>query len=261
MNQIKFSIITVCYNASNCIAETIDSLLSQKFTDYEYLIQDGKSTDDTMNQIEKITSGKQRVYVCSETDEGIYDAMNKALKKAKGEYIFFLNAGDCFADDAVLERVSEFIEKNNVDIAYGNIVQIQNGSQEIRKFGKFCQSDLYFLIGSCICHQAMFAKRALFEKKRFNIQYQVCADREWLMFQKKNGAVIKAMNFLVATILVEGFSSSHVRELEQETEECLKAYYCKKEWIYKVILGCKRNKIIERMLSSLEKALFVRRKG
>ena len=81
------------------------------------------------------------------------------------------------------------------------------------------------------------------------------------MFQKKNGAVIKAMNFLVATILVEGFSSSHVRELEQETEECLKAYYCKKEWIYKVILGCKRNKIIERMLSSLEKALFVRRKG
>ena len=88
MYQSRFTIITVCYNAVDYIGDTIESLLKQKFTDYEYIIQDGMSVDGTMEKIVEKTSGNIKVDICSEKDVGIYDAMNKALKRAGGEFIF-----------------------------------------------------------------------------------------------------------------------------------------------------------------------------
>lgn len=259
MSQIRFTIITVCYNAEKYIRETMDSLFGQKFRNYEYLIQDGKSSDKTIELIEKYTEGKTEVQVCSQADQGIYDAMNRALKRARGEYIFFLNAGDCLADDMVLARTSEYIDKCNADIVYGDIIQIENEHRERRRFGNLCKNDLHFLIGSCICHQAMFARRELFAGKNFNTKYEVCADREWLMFQKRNGADLKAMCFPVASVRVEGFSSEHVEELEKETSECLQRYYGNGAWIYKTLLKMKKNEGIARNLRNLERIFFVRR--
>lgn len=256
--KVKFTVITVCYNAVDVITETIKSLLSQKFSEYEYIIQDGGSTDGTLEEVRKLTGGRAGVSIYSETDAGIYDAMNKALVKAKGEYVFFLNAGDCLVNDAVLLRVNEYIGSHSADIVYGDIIQVQGEKRELRKYGRFCQSSIYFLMGACICHQAIFAKRELFDRKGFDITYQVCADREWLLFQKKNDAVFGVMSFTISEVLIEGFSSNHINELEQETEECLRKYYGRKSCIYILLLTIKKNGLIVKVLRRLERSFFVR---
>ena len=259
MELTRFAIITVCYNAEDYISDTIDSLLKQKYTNYHYIIQDGMSTDNTMNRIIEKTADNPKVDVCSEKDDGIYDAMNRALSRVHGEYVFFLNAGDCLADDTVLARVNEYIGRSSADIVYGNIFQIQGNRKELRRFGNLCKSSLYFCVGSCICHQAIFAKKDLFERKKFDIRYRVCADREWLMFCQKEGVTMGRMGFVVASVLVEGFSSNHVKELEKEAEKCITKYYGKKVYIYKILLGIKKNALIAKGFGKLDRTFFVRR--
>ena len=163
------------------------------------------------------------------------------------------------ADNGVLARVNEYIERSSADIVYGNVFQVQKNKKELRRYGNLCKSNFYFYMGSCICHQAMFVKRELFKRKIFDINYLVCADREWLMFQKKNGVVMEAMQFPVSIVLIEGFSSGHVKELEKETAKCLRSYYGKGVWIYKALLMMKKNMLVGNALKGLEKIFFVRR--
>lgn len=92
--DIKITIITVCFNAEQTLRETIQSVLGQTFQDYEYLIIDGNSSDKTLDIVKEYKSDKIKLY--SEDDRGIYNAMNKGIAKAKGEYLYFLNAGDSF---------------------------------------------------------------------------------------------------------------------------------------------------------------------
>ena len=122
--MIKFSIITVCYNAEQYIKRTIQSVLEQDMNDYEYIIKDGKSTDGTMEIVHTMLCENDHIHLISEKDNGIYDAMNAAIDQAKGEYLFFLNAGDCFANASVLNQVKMFLERTEADVAYGNIIQI-----------------------------------------------------------------------------------------------------------------------------------------
>ena len=150
MRRIRFTIITVCYNAEKYIKETVQSVLKQTFCDYEYIIEDGLSTDTTLKLAISLTDNNEKVIINSIPDQGIYDAMNKALEHATGEYIFFLNAGDCFSDDRVLERTSAFLDKHNADIAYGNIVQIDGEKESVRKYGRIYQRKLFYLSGDCI---------------------------------------------------------------------------------------------------------------
>ena len=138
MYQYKFTIITVCYNAEKYIKETIESVLKQNFQDYEYIIKDGKSKDSTLTIIHSMVEENDRFHVVSDTDQGIYDAMNQAVSLAKGEYVIFLNAGDCLTDNCMLKNVNEFIQKKPVDVAYGNILQIGNNGERLRKYGQIC---------------------------------------------------------------------------------------------------------------------------
>ena len=98
-----FSVIIVSFNASNTIEKTIQSVLAQSFTDYEIVVKDAVSTDDTLRYIPQ----NDKIAVYSEKDGGIYDGMNTAIKYAKGKYLIFLNCGDCFADNEVLQKVYE----------------------------------------------------------------------------------------------------------------------------------------------------------
>ena len=104
-----FSIITVCYNAQEVIGNTIKSTLNQSFHDFEYVIVDGDSQDNTFPSIQKIVSAyvQRNIKIVSEPDKGIYDAMNKATRMASGTYCLFMNAGDTFHSDDVLEKVAE----------------------------------------------------------------------------------------------------------------------------------------------------------
>ena len=124
-NQIKLpkiTIITVCYNSEKTIKDTLDSVLKQSFVDYEHLIIDGKSKDNTLKIIkdyEMKYDGKLRVI--SEKDKGIYDAMNKGIKNAKGNIIGILNSDDIFADKDVLHKIYEAFERENCQGIYGDL--------------------------------------------------------------------------------------------------------------------------------------------
>ena len=114
----KISIITVCFNAADIIEKTVLSVLSQSYTDYEYIIIDGGSTDGTMEVLNRYS--KQIATIISEPDRGIYDAMNKGISKAHGEWVNFMNAGDTFVDSDVLSKVFEKSYTSDICFLYSD---------------------------------------------------------------------------------------------------------------------------------------------
>nr|WP_315243909.1 glycosyltransferase family 2 protein [uncultured Flavobacterium sp.] len=162
------TIITVCYNVSSTIEKTILSVINQNFSDFEYIIIDGGSTDDTLEIIKKY---KDRIsFWLSEPDAGIYDAMNKGIKLATGEWINFMNAGDVFYDMQILKKVfsidrfSDVIYGDNMlCYRWGNIVLAPDDIEKTRDFMVFG-------------HQTVFAKSKLLLKYLFDTNYKIAAD-------------------------------------------------------------------------------------
>ncbi|MGB4839007.1 MAG: glycosyltransferase family 2 protein, partial [Saprospiraceae bacterium] len=159
MDHLKLSIITVTYNAEPFIESTLISVAEQTFTDYEHLIIDGASDDTTLEVVKKYERNQLRVF--SEPDKGLYDAMNKAIQKAKGEYIIFLNAGDVFYDEGTLTQV--FTKSNGEDFIYGNTVVVGKGGKtrpyHKKKPDQSVVSYRSFINGMVICHQSMIVRR------------------------------------------------------------------------------------------------------
>lgn len=252
MRKPRFTIITVCYNAEKCIVGTVQSVLQQTFCNFEYIIEDGVSKDSTLELATSLTQGNERVSIFSMPDQGIYDAMNKALDHATGEYIFFLNAGDRFCDDKVLERTSAFLDAHKADIAYGNIVQLDGEQKSVRNYGKLYRRKLFYLTGDCICHQAIFGRRELFLKRKFDTNYKICADRDWQLFWLGHKAKFFPMPFEVADVLIDGFSRAHIADYEKEVKACITYYFRRTVWIYSLILLLKKNEGILKALRKIE---------
>jgi glycosyltransferase involved in cell wall biosynthesis len=181
----KLSIITVCFNAAPLIQKTLFSALHQTFQDFELVIIDGGSEDNTLELLQPFQSKIGQLV--SEKDNGIYDAMNKGVCLAKGEWVYFLNAGDAFFDDLVLEKV--FIEINMAmpDFLYAK-VQTLNEPTGIDYVAGEAVTLKDFWHKYPICHQATFAKREIFNQIGiFNTNYQLISDTEWFirLFKKK----------------------------------------------------------------------------
>ena len=256
MRKPRFTIITVCYNAEKYITGTVQSVLQQTFCDYEYIIEDGVSTDTTLKLAITLTDSNEKIKIFSAPDQGIYDAMNKALEHATGEYIFFLNAGDCFCDDKALERTSAFLDTHKADIAYGNIVQIDGGQKSVRKYGKLYRRKFFYLTGDCICHQAIFGRRELFLKRKFDTNYKICADRDWQLFWLNQKAVFLPMFFEVADVLVDGFSREHLDDYEREVKVCITNYFRKLACIYSFVTSMKKNAVMLKTLRTVEEIFW-----
>ena len=167
MENPFFSIVVVSFNAEQSIAKTINSVLEQSFENYEIVVKDGASKDNTLENIPK--SEKIRVY--STKDGGIYDAMNEAVGYANGEYICFLNCGDFFAHTSVLSDISAAIQKSQCSVVYGDYKRkgvIQKQPNTLSDF------DLY---RSPLCHQTMFIKKQLFQiHGNYDTSFKICAD-------------------------------------------------------------------------------------
>lgn len=260
--KILITVITVCFNAEKFIEKTMDSVLEQTYENIEYIIKDGESTDRTNEIInsyeDKFEQKGIRFYHIVGKDGGIYDAMNNAIEKACGQYVHFLNAGDYFTDNNVLKNTEVFIRKTNADVTYGDIILVDGERQRLRKYKKVCSKKAYFLSGDCICHQAMFAKRKLFMNKKFDLRYKVCADKEWQLYQISEGKKFMPMKFVVASVLVDGFSSSHLSELEGETKICVDSYIRSLAWVYDIINCMKHNAVTVRILRAAGNMLFTR---
>lgn len=163
----KISVITVCYNAANTIKDTILSVLNQTYNNIEYIIIDGNSTDGTLDIIREYS--ERIAYIVSEPDRGIYDAMNKGIKIASGNWINFMNAGDSYYSDHVLEQITNYMSNNN-SLYYGDAWV---NSIKKRYWGKF--TSIKLSIGN-ICHQSIFYPTIYLHKNPFDINYKIFAD-------------------------------------------------------------------------------------
>ena len=259
---MKISVITVCYNAEKVIQQTIQSVMNQSYTDIEYIIIDGASTDGTMELVKKYTDDKRVRYI-SEPDNGIYDAMNKGIRLATGDYLEFLNAGDVFVNNDVIKSVVQKIEENPADVMYGDIVyEYPDKTTNIRVYGQFCSSLFYYLLGDCINHQAIFAKRECFEQRVFNTKYQICADREWMIRVKKDGKSFRAMNFQICKYpLDEDSVSIKNKELsDKEAELCVKEHLKAGYPVFWMLDKIRSGKVSSRALHWCYKFVFLREK-
>ena len=165
-----FSIITVTYNAESIVENTMKSIFSQTYTNYEYIVIDGNSTDDTVNIIQQYRD-KIDIFIC-EKDNGIYDAMNKGIKFATGQYINFMNCGDYFVNNEVLEKVSKKLQDDSA-VIYGNaIYQTIVGKYKVYP----CTIDKTIQRRMPFNHQCTFVKTEIAKNHLFDTSYKVSGD-------------------------------------------------------------------------------------
>lgn len=209
MNPIV-SIVTVSYNAIRYIKPTLDSVVSQTYPNIEYIIIDGGSKDGTLNMLYEYASYFS--YFVSEPDAGIYDAMNKAIKVAKGDWIIFMNAGDSFVDSKVLERVFSSVAYKDMDVIYGDtIVKYPWGNCSIAS-GFFGAND----INLPFCHQSVFVRTSLMKKYPFDLSYKVAADYNFFYTLYKQERNFLHIDVPISLYDAIGFSTNRVVETYKE---------------------------------------------
>lgn len=183
----KVSVITVCYNAEEFIENAINSVLNQTYENIEYIIIDGASTDNTVSIINKYKS--QIAFFLSEPDNGMYEAMNKGIKTATGDILYFLNSDDVFYDEYIVKNVVKMFQRNNdVELIYGPIIIRDPTTNEsfIKPHDYITKS---FFIYNAICQQGIFYKANVFNKcGQFDTTYKIVGDYEWVLraFYKYN---------------------------------------------------------------------------
>ncbi len=224
MDTPRISIITVCFNEKK-IEATCQSIVCQNWRDFEWIVVDGGSTDGTVDILNKYRD-HMSVFI-SEKDSGIYNAMNKGISHAQGEYLIFMNGGDYFLDPYALERV--FAHNTwKEDIIYCDALFLKkDGSTLLREF-KDSQTDLSeFLAYSSFAHQATFIRRNLFEQYGgYNEKHKIVSDWEkWIEFIVVHHATCKHCNRIVAIHNYNGISSQFTKEHLDERANVLTQYY------------------------------------
>jgi glycosyltransferase involved in cell wall biosynthesis len=177
MANPRLSIITINLNNSDGIRKTIESVVNQTFTDYEFVVIDGGSTDGSVDVIKEY---KEKIaYWISEPDKGIYNAMNKGILHAGGEYLQFLNSGDCLHDENTLAIVFE--KPRTADIIYGHLNNVYEKGNRVHKVPEECQISLIYFFNNTLAHPSVFFARRLFENGMYDETYRIGADKKFLI--------------------------------------------------------------------------------
>ena len=211
-----FSIITVCLNAENEIEETIHSVLQQDFTDFEYIIQDGLSNDQTV----KIAESFQEAFadkgisfrIVSQKDQGTYDAMNKARQRAIGKWILFMNAGDWFVDGNILSCVSRNENLNIADIIYGDVI-LRN--HNLYKYLKARELE-HIRVSLPFSHQSVFVKKELLDSHPFSLQYRICSDHRFFLQMYHERKKFSYLPIAISIFEINGVSSDEKAKNEEK---------------------------------------------
>jgi glycosyltransferase involved in cell wall biosynthesis len=216
--KAKLSIITVCYNDKKGLTRTIESVKRQTFKDYEYIIIDGGSTDGSYDVIQENLDHID--YWVSEKDNGIYNAMNKGVAVAKGEYCFMLNSDDILASPNTLEKI--FHHNPSADIVYGNLAIMKKGRlKKVNKYPSRLNAYSFYRTQSSIHQQASFTKRTVFDKVGlFKENYKINAD--WVFFFESiivNNLSYKYYNLVISIFSSEGISSNKSSDLGEKTRK------------------------------------------
>ena len=217
---MKFSIITINFNNKGGLQKTIDSVVSQSFKDYEWIVIDGGSTDGSRELLEQ--NRDCFAFWCSEQDKGIYNAINKGLHHANGEYIQFLNSGDWLYNDTVLEKALVLIDGKQ-DIYYGDYVQVNDGGR-LNPITLPEELGFFFFPYNNICHQATFYRRTLFEDNPYDESFSIVSD--WAMNLKLlfEGRTFKHLNQFIVYYDNQGKSAAADSKHHEERTAALDKY-------------------------------------
>lgn len=220
-----FSIITITYNASKELPATMQSVAEQTFVDFEHLIIDGASKDNTVDIARNMASPGMSIF--SEPDKGLYDAMNKGLRKAKGKYLIFLNAGDAFHDQDVLMCMSK-VASDDIDIIYGDTNLVDANRMFVAKRHLSVPEKLTFRSfrkGMLVCHQAFVVRREL--APEYDLKYRFSADYEWCLRCLKNTSYMRCKNLhkVVIDYLVDGLTDKNHKASLKERFVIMAQYF------------------------------------
>lgn len=221
-----FSIITITYNAEKELLPTVVSVKEQTCQDFEHIIVDGASTDDTLAVARR--NGVEGMRIVSEPDKGLYDAMNKGLRMAKGDYVIFLNAGDTFASPMTLEQYADASREGSPDIIYGDTLVVDEGRNVIKARHLSVPEELSFesfSYGMLICHQAFCVKRSI--APEYDLSYRFSADYDWTINCIRETIPAKCRNLHCVTIhyLDAGMTEKNKRASLMERFEIMKKHY------------------------------------
>lgn len=213
---MKLSIITVNLNNKSGLQKTIDSVISQTYKDFEWIIIDGGSTDGSKELIKKYS--QYITYWVSEPDKGIYNAMNKGIVKAKGEYLLFLNSGDYLINTNIIEQAFPFM--NNADFVYGSL-QLVNRDGDIKIWDIPIDSVTgEFFLNDTMPHPATFIKKEkLLQYGGYDESYKIAADWKFFMDAILFGnSSLKKMPFVVSVFSEDGISSTQLTQVKSERQ-------------------------------------------
>ncbi len=219
------SIITVTYNAASTLPATLRSVGEQTCRNFEHLIIDGASTDATLQLVDEAAITEARAF--SSPDKGLYDAMNKGLAKARGEYVVFLNAGDSFHAPTTLQSIADAIKENDFPgVVYGQTDIVDSnrnriGERHLRAPERLTADS--FKHGMLVCHQAFVVKRDITED--YDLRYRFSADYEWCIRCLKKSQSNVYIPEVVIDYLNEGVTTANHRKSLIERFRIMCHYY------------------------------------
>lgn len=220
------SVVTVCYNAASTLEDTIQSVISQTYRHVEYIIVDGASTDGTTEIIKRYRGHISRVL--SEPDRGLYDAMNKGLGMATGDYVCFLNAGDSFHEDETLALMVRTLPVYTTlpDVVYGETALVDSEGHLIRMRRLSAPARLTwksFRLGMLVCHQAFFARRDI--APQYDLQYRFSSDFDWCIRVMKQAGTLHNTHLVIIDYLDEGMTTRNRRASLMERFRIMAHHY------------------------------------
>lgn len=205
---MNISIITVNYNNLSGLRKTLESVISQSRKDYEWIVIDGGSTDGSKELLEEYSDKID--YWVSEKDHGIYEAMNKGIKVAKGDYLQFLNSGDTLADSDIIKRFCE--RASTEDVVYGNAIIVDGNDHEVKRFHAPDFVKFSYFFGHALNHQATFFSKRCFKDYHYNEENRIASDIELYMYLMYNHYTFQKWNEYVVRFDNSGLSSRKAKD-------------------------------------------------
>lgn len=227
---MKVSVVTVTYNCGSIIRGTLESVIGQDFPNIEYIIVDGASTDDTLDVVYEYQNQVQ--FIISEPDEGVYDAMNKGIDIATGDWIIFMNAGDRFYGNSVISQIcwDKYVDSG---VVFGDYVNSSDPLTIVKCNRPFTQRKRQFITMG-FHHQSSFVRSDLAKRIKFDLSFRLCADYNMIWKIWKEGYRIDRTNVVVALVEnEEGLSANNRllqiyeqgRACEQDNTLAFRIYY------------------------------------
>ncbi len=223
MASTKISIITVVFNDEEHLEGTIISVLEQSNSNFEYIIIDGGSTDGTLDIIKKYA--ERFSYWISEKDNGIYSAMNKGLRAATGDFVWFLNSGDQIHEKTTIDKLLKKVNRET-DVIYGETVLINDNGKILGMRRKQAPENLTwksFYTGMMVCHQSVLVRREI--APTYNEEYHFSADFEWVLVSLKNARKIVNYHQVLSRYLAEGTTTKNHKASLKERFNIMKKYF------------------------------------